>query len=126
MAISSDSIAATAARCAAKLQCVVLTRDLDEWLKARAASKGQSTSVQIVADLQRLMLADVVRIAHSTVNAKVPPRTKRGARRETAQARAEARTQPYAQASVARGAAAGIDRASHIDDTKPSNEPNIT
>jgi hypothetical protein len=58
MAISSGSVAATAVEYAAKLQCVILPRDLDEWLKARAARGGQSASGQIVAELQRLMLAD--------------------------------------------------------------------
>jgi hypothetical protein len=77
MSILSDNTAATAVQCAAKLQCVVLTRNLNEWLKARAASNGQSTSGQIVAELQRLMLADVARTAHATRNANVPTHTKK-------------------------------------------------
>jgi len=67
-----NNTAATAVRCAAKLQCIVLTRNLNEWLNARAASTGQSTSGQIVAELQRLMLADVACITHTTLNDNVP------------------------------------------------------
>ncbi len=122
MTTPSANTAATAVQCAAKLQYVVLTRNLDEWLKARAASNGQSTSAQIVAELQRLMLADVARTAHATLNASVPIHTKKRKRLEADQARAHA----YAQAPVVRGTAAGIDRANHIDDTRPSNDPNIT
>jgi hypothetical protein len=72
MSTSSNNTPATAIQCAAKLQYVVLTRNLNEWLKARAASNGQSTGGQIVAELQRLMLADVARKAHTTLNADVP------------------------------------------------------
>jgi hypothetical protein len=88
MTTSSDNTAATAVQCAAKLQCVVLTRDLNEWLKARAASGGQSTSGQIVAELQRLMLADVARIARATLNTNVPTRTRKRRRIDAARARA--------------------------------------
>ena len=77
MITSNDNVPATAVQCAAKLQCIVLTRNLNEWLKARAASSGQSTSGQIVAELQRLMLADVARIAHTSHNANVPTRMKK-------------------------------------------------
>jgi len=79
MITSNDNVPATAVQCAAKLQCIVLTRNLNEWLTARASSSGQSTSGQIVAELQRLMLADVARIAHTAHNANLPTRMiKRG------------------------------------------------
>jgi hypothetical protein len=75
--MTTSSNNTVAAGCAAKLQCVVLTRNLNEWLKARAASNGRSTGGQIVAELQRLMLADVARVAHTTLNANVPVRMKK-------------------------------------------------
>ncbi|WP_158899282.1 hypothetical protein [Burkholderia sp. L27(2015)] len=78
MSTSSDNTVTTAVQCAAQLQCIVLTRNLNEWLKARAASNSQSTSGQIVAELQRLMFADVGRVAHTTLNANVPTRMKKG------------------------------------------------
>jgi hypothetical protein len=77
---TSSTNTATAVQCAAKLQCVVLTRDLDEWLKARAVNNGQSTSGQIIAELRRLMLADVAQIAHATLAANIPARTKKRGR----------------------------------------------
>jgi len=52
---TSDSTPAASVKYAAKLQCVVLPRDLDKWLTDQAELSGRSKDGQIVAELQRLM-----------------------------------------------------------------------
>jgi hypothetical protein len=54
---TSGSIPAAPVQYMAKLQFVILPRDLDKWLTDRAVHSGHSKDGQIVADLRRLMLA---------------------------------------------------------------------